>query len=76
MYTDLSSLLKRNSHDYPEIKLDSSAIYFSGSEDSPEKMDIVSTRFAVELNFDLLFQDAYENCQLNYTCNQQSLSKI
>jgi hypothetical protein len=62
MYTNLSSMIKRNSHDYSEIKLDSSKIFFSGSEDSPEKMDVITTKFAVELNYDTIFEDAFLSC--------------
>jgi hypothetical protein len=42
-HKDLVDMLKTNSHDYPEIRIKSSEIFFSGSEDSPEKMTIVST---------------------------------
>ena len=52
-------MLHQNSHDFPEIKLNSSDIYFSGSEDSPEKMTIVSTKFSLEYNYDTLYRDAY-----------------
>jgi hypothetical protein len=62
VFTDLSSMIKRNSHDYSEIKLDASKIFFSGSEDSPEKMDVITTTFAVELNYDTIFKDAYLGC--------------
>ena len=66
--TDLKTMLKTNSHDYPEIKLHSDEIFFSGSEDSPEKMTIISTKFALQLNYDLLYEDAYNNCMANETC--------
>jgi hypothetical protein len=54
-FIDLKSLLKTNSHDFPEISLPSSGIYLSGSEDSPEKMEIISTQFALILNYDILY---------------------
>jgi|TARA_B110000285_G_C14731508_1_gene426668 hypothetical protein len=59
IWSDLTSMLHQNSHDFPEIKLNSSDIYFSGSEDSPEKMTIVSTKFSLEYNYDTLYRDAY-----------------
>ena len=59
VWSDLTSMLHQNSHDFPEIKLNSSDIYFSGSEDSPEKMTIVSTKFSLEYNYDTLYRDAY-----------------
>jgi hypothetical protein len=55
VYKNLSSQLTTNSHDYPEIKLNSSKIYFSGSENSPEKMDVISTIFSVDLNYDTIY---------------------
>ena len=59
---NLSSMIKTNSHDYPEIKLNSSSIYFSGSENSPEKMNVISTKFGLQVNYDLLMRDAFKNC--------------
>lgn len=44
---NLSSMIKTNSHDYPEIRLNSSTIFFSGSENSPEKMNVISTNFGL-----------------------------
>ena len=55
VYKNLSSQLTTNSHDYPEIKLNSSKIYFSGSENSPEKMDVISTIFSIDLNYDTIY---------------------
>ena len=52
-------MIKTNSHDYPEIKLNSSSIYFSGSEHSPEKMNVISTKFGLEVDYDLLMKDAF-----------------
>ena len=68
LLSDLSSLLKTNSHDFPEISLPSSGIYFSGSEDSPEKMEIISTQFALMLNYDILYQNSFEKCQSDFDC--------
>jgi hypothetical protein len=48
-----------NSHDFPEIKINSSSIYFSGSENSPEKMNVISTKFGLEVNYDMVMKDAY-----------------
>jgi hypothetical protein len=45
IHKNLTSLLKTNSHDYPEIKINSSEIFISGSENSPEKMKVISTKF-------------------------------
>ena len=63
VYKNLSSQLTTNSHDYPEIKLNSSKIYFSGSENSPEKMDVISTIFSVDLNYDTIYLDTFIECQ-------------
>ena len=52
-------MIKTNSHDYPEIKLNSSSIYFSGSENSPEKMNVISTKFGLEVDYNLLMKDAF-----------------
>ena len=60
--TNLTSLLKINSHEEPEIARNSSNIRFSGSEDSPEKMTILKTKMAVEFNYDMVYKDAYELC--------------
>jgi hypothetical protein len=68
IHKDLGEMLKTNSHDYPEIRLKSSEIFFSGSEDSPEKMTIVSTKFSLELDYDMIYEQAYENCLANSTC--------
>ena len=76
MYTNLTSMIERNSHDYPEIKLDPKKIFFSGSEDSPEKMDIISTKFSLEMNLDQVFQDAFLNCQANSSCSDKVYSLI
>ena len=75
-WTDLASMLHQNSHDFSEIKLNSSEIYFSGSEDSPEKMTIVSTKFSLEYNYDSLYRDAYKNCMANSTCGVEVPSKL
>ena len=68
IFRNISSMIKVNSHDYPEIKLDSESIVFSGSENSLEKMDIISTKFTVLFDYNLLFKDAFEKCQANSTC--------
>jgi hypothetical protein len=68
IWKDLSSMIHQNSHDFPEIKLNSSDIYFSGSEDSPEKMTIIATKLGLEFNYDLLYKDAFDNCMANQTC--------
>ena len=69
-------MIKTNSHDYPEIKLDSSSIFFSGSENSPEKMNVISTKFGLEVNYDLIYRDAFQRCQQNVTCSQNVPSEI
>ena len=51
MLKNLSSMISTNSHGYPEIKLDSSYIYFSGSENFLEKMKVISTKFELEVNY-------------------------
>ena len=61
-------MIHQNSHDFPEIKLNSSEIYFSGSEDSPEKMTIIATKYGLEFNFDMLYKAAFDNCMANETC--------
>ena len=71
MITNLTSLLKINSHEEPEIALNSSNISLSGSEDSPEKMTIVKTKMAVEFNYDMVFEDAYELCLKNQSCESE-----
>ena len=76
LLSDLSSVLKTNSHDFPEISLPSSGIYFSGSEDSPEKMEIISTQFALMLNYDILYQNSFEKCQSDFECAQRVPSLI
>ena len=68
VWNNLTSMIQQNSHDFPEVKLDPRDIYFSGSEDSPEKMKIISTKFDLRFNNDLLFKDAYEACMANQTC--------
>ena len=70
IHKDLVDMLKTNSHDYPEIRLHSDEIFFSGSEDSPEKMTIVSTKFALELDYDMIYKKAFENCLANSTCSE------
>ena len=52
-------MIRTNSHDYPEIKLNSSTIFFSGSENSPEKMNVISTNFRLEVNYDAIMRDAF-----------------
>ena len=69
-WKNLESMIHRNSHDFPEIKINSSEIYFSGSEDSPEKMTIISTKLGLELNYDKIFQKAFFNCMANETCKE------
>ena len=59
IWKDLSSMIHQNSHDFPEIKLNSSSIYFSGSENSPEKMNVISTKFGLEVNYDMVMKDAF-----------------
>ena len=59
-----------NSHDYPEIQINSSQIFFSGSEDSPEKMEVISTTFSVDLNFDTIYADTFEDCQQDEDCSR------
>lgn len=63
-------MIYQNSHDFPEIKLNSSKIFFSGSEDSPEKMTIISTKFGLEFDYDKLYKKAFDNCMANETCQQ------
>ena len=70
IWKDLSSMIHQNSHDFPEILLNSSDIYFSGSEDSPEKMTIISTKFDLVFDYNLLFKDAFDGCMANETCSQ------
>ena len=69
-------MLKTNSHDFPEISLPSSGIYFSGSEDSVEKMKIISTQFSLELNYDLLYKDSFEMCLNDSECSLKVPSLI
>lgn len=69
IWSDLSSMIKQNSHDFPEIQLDPSDIYFSGSEDSPEKMTIISTKFNLLFDYNVLFKDAFDQCMSNFTCS-------
>lgn len=56
---NLTSMIRTNSHDFPEIKINSSSIYFSGSENSPEKMNVISTKFGLEVNYDMVMKDAF-----------------
>ena len=76
VWSDLASMIHQNSHDFPEIKLDSSGIYFSGSEDSPEKMTIISTKFSLDYSYDILYRDAFEICMANETCSQAVPNKL
>ena len=69
-------MLKKNSHDWPEIELPSSQIFFSGSEDSVEKMEIISTQFSLELNYDRLYKESFEQCQNDFDCSQKVPSLI
>ena len=62
IYRNLSSMLATNSHDYPELKLDSSNIFFSGTEDSPEKMTVVSTKIDLRVDYDMIYKDAFQTC--------------
>ena len=73
---NLSSMIRTNSHDYPEIKLNSSSIFFSGSENSPEKMKVISIKFGLELNYNMIIKDAFEACKQNFLCSQQVPSKM
>ena len=50
--------------------MNSSDIYFSGSEDSPEKMTIISTKFNLAFDYNLLFKDAFDGCMANETCSK------
>lgn len=68
IHKDLSEMIFTNSHDYPEIRLHSDEIYFSGSEDSPEKMTIISTQLGLELDYNMIFEQAFNNCMSNSTC--------
>tara|TARA_B110000285_G_scaffold221389_1_gene274273 strand:- start:131 stop:496 length:366 start_codon:yes stop_codon:yes gene_type:complete len=68
IHKNLSSLISKNSHESPEIKLNSSDIFFSGSENSPEKMEVISTKYSVEINYDMIFNHSFENCRQNLTC--------
>jgi hypothetical protein len=52
-------MLATNSHDYPELKLNSSNIFFSGTEDSPEKMTVVSTKIDLKVDYDMIYKDAF-----------------
>ena len=56
-------MIRTNSHDYPEIRLNSSSIFFSGSENSPEKMKVISTKFGLQVNYDMVMKDAFEACK-------------
>ena len=67
---NLSSMIRINSHDYPEIRLNSSSIFFSGSENSPEKMNVISTKFGLQVNYDMVMKDAFEACKQNFLCSQ------
>ena len=60
-----------NSHDYPEIRIHSDEIFFSGSEDSPEKMTIVSTKFALELDYNMIYAQAFNNCMSSQPCAEK-----
>ena len=62
LHKDIDSKLTTNSHDYPELKLDSSSIHFTGTEDSPEKMTIINTRWALEINYNKIYKQAFEAC--------------
>jgi hypothetical protein len=68
--------LEKNSHDYPELKLNSSSIYFSGTEDSPEKMTIINTGWAVEFNYNKIYKEAFEACHKNSSCSKVAPSLI
>lgn len=78
IHKELGQMLRTNSHDYPEIRLMDNEIFFSGSEDSPEKMTIISTKFALELDYDMIYKKAYDNCMGNSTCLETvpSMSQI
>ena len=65
---NLSSMIEVNPHGYPEIQLNKSDIFFSGSEDSYRQMNVISTKFNVKFDYNLLFKDAFENCMANQTC--------
>lgn len=34
-------------------------------------MEIISSKFALELNYDILYKDAFETCQNNRTCAEE-----
>lgn len=68
IWKDLISMIKQNSHDYPEIMLDPSGIFFSGTEESPEKMNVISTQFELCFDINMLFKDTFEKCWADDTC--------
>ena len=69
-------MIEQNSHDFPEIRLDPSEIFFSGSEDSPEKMNVISTKFDIRFNLNMIFKDAFDLCMANQTCKNEVPSLI
>lgn len=69
-YSNLSSLVEFNSHEYPEIKLNSSQIQYSGSEDSQSKMKIVASQFDFDINFEKIYQEVFERCEADTQCSQ------
>ena len=76
IHKNLSSMIETNSHDYPEIKLDPSQIFFSGTEDSPLSMEVISTRFSVEFDYNQIFKEAFENCKADEKCQDKIPSKL
>lgn len=33
-------------------------------------MNVISTKFGLEVNYDMVMKDAFQNCRQNYTCGQ------
>lgn len=41
----------------------------SGSEEAAEQMDVTYTEFVLQLNFNTIFQNAYEKCRDDPSCD-------
>ena len=65
---DLKEYLKTNSHGKKEIKLDSSDMIISGSDEHPQMMDVIFTQYSLRVNYNKLYEQAFDMCMGNGNC--------
>ena len=62
-------MVAENSHGLPEIKIDSSHIKISGSQEARTLMDQIHTKVGLELNYDKIFHQAFLRCRDDVWCD-------